>query len=61
MLEKSENRAGCEFRDVSLLRRSRCGRKTAIGALYIIERQLLRLADCSLLMFIVGALSAVGH
>ena len=28
MLEKSENRAGCEFRYVSLLRRSRCGRRT---------------------------------
>ena len=28
MLEKSENQAGCEFRYVSLLGRSRCGRRT---------------------------------
>jgi len=59
-----------EIKKSSRLRVSRCFIASAItlwsedcrsGALYIIERQLLRLADCSLLMFIVGAVSAVGH
>ena len=59
-----------EIRKSSRLRVSLCFIAWAIslwsedhisGVHYIVERQLLRLADCGLLMFIVGAPSAVGH
>ena len=59
-----------EIRKSSRLRVSLCFIAWAIslwsedhisGVHYIVERQLLRLADCGLLMFIVAAPSAVGH